>query len=93
MADGPKPRGRRMFSRLISFVLACACCLHASANTPSVIFILTDGSHADALGFHPDGLLGNKTEPSEISFRESQLYLSSTTKGVSIGYLLHAAQN
>lgn len=50
-----------MFTRLISFVLICACCSHANANTPNVVFILTDDQRADAVGFHPNSLLGIET--------------------------------
>ncbi len=50
-----------MITKLISFVLLCVICIGAHAATPNVVFVLTDDQRADAVGYHPNSLLGIKT--------------------------------
>jgi arylsulfatase A-like enzyme len=50
-----------MITKLTSFVLLCIVCIGAQAVEPNVVFVLTDDQRADAVGYHPNSLLGIKT--------------------------------
>ena len=50
-----------MITKLISFVLLCVVCIQTQAAEPNVVFVLTDDQRADAVGYHPNSLLGIET--------------------------------
>jgi arylsulfatase A-like enzyme len=50
-----------MITKLTSFILLCVICIQAQGAAPNVVFVLTDDQRADAVGYHPNSLLGIKT--------------------------------
>lgn len=50
-----------MTGKFIPLLLFLAFCTQAGAGTPNVVFVLTDDQRADAVGYHPNSLLGIET--------------------------------